>query len=215
MATDITDIMNQALRAAGVPKRIQDYYEGSDAARVALELFSQARDELLDLKDWSFNRETSALTLLKGPPPNGGYSFANPWTQFYPAPGWLYEYSYPVGAVDLRAILPSPIGPMPDNDPVPCVWRVDNDPTPIIVPGDPPTLSGPEAKVIYCNVTNALAVYRSRVTNPALFDPGYTAALVALLGKRFAVAFGAGVDVAKEDMLEAVTIINAQADVRG
>lgn len=211
MATSVEDLVNQALRAGGVPKRVQDIYDGDDGARVALELYGQARDELLDLKDWSFNRQTAPLTLLKGPPPAGGYSYANPWSNLYPAPGFLYEYAYPTQAVDLRAILQQP-GLMPDLDPVPALWRVDNDATPNIVDG---VAVGPEAKVIYCNVTNAIATYRSRVTNPALYDPGYTAALVALLGKRFAVAFGAGVDTQREDTSEANNIAQAQSDVRG
>lgn len=214
MAKDIADIINQALRAGGVPKRIEEMFEGSDASRVALELYGQARDELLDLTDWSFSRQTAALTLLKGPPPDGGYSLLTPWSNVYPAPGFLYEYSYPDSAVDLRAVIPMPVGPMPDLDPVPAVWRVDNDPTPN-VSGDPPVASGPEAKVIYCNVTNAMGVYRSRVTNPAIFDPGFTAALVALLGKRFAGAFGAGVDQEREDAGEADAIAKSQSDVRG
>jgi hypothetical protein len=214
MATDVEGIWNQAFRAAGLPLRVNEAFEGSDGARVALELYQQARDELLDLKDWSFNRHTAPLTLLKGPPPAGGYNFAQPWSNVYPAPGFLYEYAYPADAVDLRAIIPQP-GPMPDLDPRPAVWRVDNDATPNVAPGPPPVASGPEAKVIYCNVTDAIAIYRSRVTNPAIFDPGYTAALVALLGKRFAVAFGAGADVQREDTAEAVAIANAQSDVRG
>lgn len=208
---DVVDIMNQALRAGGLPMRIQDFYEGSDAARVALELYSQCRDELLDAKDWSFNRQTAPLVLLKGPPPQGGYNFAQPWSNLYPAPGFLYEYAYPVMAVDLRAILAQPTW-MPDLDPVPAVWRVDNDPAPNIVDG---AATGPEAKVIYCNITNALAVYRARVTNPDIFDPGFIAAVVSLLGKRFAVAFGATVDVAREGLSEAVATIQTQSDVRG
>lgn len=214
MANSVADIVNMALRAGGVPKRVEEMFEGSDASRVALELYGQCRDELLDLTDWSFSRQTAPLTLLKGPPPDGGYSLATPWSNIYPAPGFLYEYAYPGSAVDLRAIIPMPVGPMPDLDPVPAIWRVDNDPTPN-VSGNPPMASGPEAKVIYCNVTNAMGVYRSRVTNPAIFDPGFTAALVALLGKRFAVAFGAGVEAQKEDMAEAVTTERAQSDVRG
>lgn len=213
MATSVEDIWNQAFRAAGLPLRVNEAFEGSDGARVALELYQQARDELLDLKDWSFNRHTAPLTLLKGPPPDGGYSFAQPWSNIYPAPGWLYEYAYPADMVDLRAII-APPGPMPDLDPLPALWRVDNDATPNVI-GDPPAAVGPEAKVIYCNVTSALAVYRSRVTNPTIFDPGFTAALVALLGKRFAVAFGAGVDVQREDAAEAVATAQAQSDVRG
>lgn len=213
MATSVEDIVNQGFRAAGLPLRVEEMLEGSDGSRVALELYGQARDELLDLKDWSFNRQTAPLILLKGPPPAGGYNFAQPWSNLYPAPGFLYEYAYPTNAVDLRAVIPQP-GLMPDLDPRPAVWRVDNDPTPN-VSGDPPVAAGPEAKVIYCNVTDAIAIYRSRVTNPAIFDPGFTAALVALLGKRFAVAFGAGVDVQREDMAEAVGIAQAQSDVRG
>lgn len=213
MATDINDIMNQGLRAGGVQKRIEDYFEGSDAARTALELYGQARDELLDAKDWSFSRRTAPLTVLKGPPPAGGYNFAQPWSNLYPAPGFLYEYAYPSDCMDLRAIIPMP-GLMPDLDPRPAVWRVDNDPTPI-VSGDPPVASGPEAKVIFTNVTNAMAVYRSRVTNPAIFDPGFTAALVALLGKRFAVAFGADVNAQREDSAEAAATIQLESDIRG
>lgn len=213
MATSVEDLVNQGFRAAGKPIRIQDIYEGSDGARVALELYQQARDELLDLKDWSFNRHTAPLALLKGPPPDGGYNFAQPWSNIYPAPGFLYEYAYPADAVDLRAVIPQP-GLMPDLDPRPAVWRVDNDATPN-VGGIPPVATGPEAKVIYCNVTSAIAIYRSRVTNPAIFDPGFTAALVALLGKRFAVAFGSDVNTQREDTAEAIGTANAQSDVRG
>lgn len=211
MANSVEDIWNMAFRAAGLPIRVNEAFEGSDGARVALELYPQARDSLLDLTDWSFNRHTAALTLLKGPPPAGGYNYANPWSNLYPAPDFLYEYAYPLDMVDLRSIIQQP-GPMPDLDPRPAVWRVDNDATPNIVDG---VAVGPEAKVIYCNTTNAIAIYRSRVTDPKLFDPGYTDALVALLGKRFAVAFGAGVDVQREDAGEALAIARAQSDVRG
>ena len=38
----------------------------------AIEVYGQARDELITLKEWSFSRRTAPLTLLKGPPPPGG-----------------------------------------------------------------------------------------------------------------------------------------------
>ncbi len=117
--------------------------------------------------------------------------------------------------VDLRAIIPAPSGNMPDLDPRPAVWRVDNDSTPNVSPGPPPVASGPEAKVIYANVTNALAVYRSRVTDPTLFDPGFIDALVSLLGKRFATAFGADTNEQRELVAEAAAVAQAQGDVRG
>jgi len=212
MVDSVEDIVNQALRAAGLPLRVEDVYEGSDASKVALELYSQCRDSLLDAEDWSFNRHTAPLTLLKGPPPDGGYNLLQPWSGAYPAPEWLYEYSYPADMIDLRAIIPPPMGLMPDLDPVPQLWRVDNDSTPNVVNG---VATGPAAKVIYCNVTNAMAVYRSRVTNPALFDPGYIDALVALLGKRFASAFGYDANQQREMAGEAVSTISTQSDVRG
>ena len=200
--------------AASRVRRIADVYEGSQEAIIALELYAQARDELLDLEDWSFNRHTAPLTLLKGPPPAGGYNYMQPWSSVYPAPEWLYEYAYPSDMIDLRAIMPMPNGPMPDLDPVPAEWRVDNDSTPN-VSGSPPVASGPPAKVIYCNVTNALAVYRSRVVDPSLFDPGFIASLVQLLAKRFAAAFGAGTTEQRELAIEAAATATAQSDVRG
>ncbi len=217
MATgrDLIDIWNMGLRSGGLPLRIQDEYEGSDASRVMLELYQQCRDELLDAEDWSFNRQTVELTLLKGPPPAGGYSPSQPWSNLYPAPDFLYEYAYPDTVVDLRSIRLPPSGPMPDLDPKPQRWRVDNDPTPIISPGPPPVAIGPPAKVIYCNATGALGVFRARVTDPQIFDPGFIAALVSLLGKRAAKAFGSPVDDTKEQMSEAVATIRAQSDVRG
>lgn len=211
MATSVEQLVNQALLQSKVKRRVANLYDGSREAQLALELYGQARDELLDAKDWSFNRETSSLVLLKGPPPPGGYTPFTPWSNLYPAPSWLYEYAYPVNAVDLRAIS-APPGPMPDLDPLPANWRVDNDQTPNIVDG---VATGPEAKVIYCNVTNAIGTYRSRVINPQIFDPGFTAALVALLIKRFNAAFSASVDEEREDMVEAVGTANAQSDVRG
>ena len=207
----VADLVNQSFRAAGLPLRINELYEGSEPARVALELYSQARDSLLDLEDWSFNRHTMPLTVLKGPPPNGGYNYMTPWSNLYPAPGWLFEYAYPDNMIDLRAIIPTP-GPMPDLDPLPAEWRVDNDSTPNIVDG---TAVGPAAKVIYCNTAGALAVYRSRVTDPALFDPGFIDALVSTLAKRFATAFGADTNEQRELAVEAAATSKAQSDVRG
>jgi hypothetical protein len=211
MATDITDVMNQGFRAASLPMRIQDYYEGSDAARVALELLGQARDELIRFKDWSFSRRVAALTLLKGPPPPGGFNFAQPWSNIYAYPGFLYSYSYPVDCLDVRAIYPPP-GLMPDLDPLPANWRIDDDQLPNVVNG---VATGPEAKVILCNCTNAMISYRARVTNCSLWDVGFTAALVASLGKKFAEAFGADANSVREEGTEALGIAQTAGMVRG
>lgn len=213
LTADIIDIANQGFRAGGVPLRMQDFYEGSEQAKTALELFGQARDELLRDKDWSFSRRVLSLTLLKGPPPDGGFDSMTAWSNIYPYPGFLFEYSYPTDCLDLRAII-FPPGLMPDLDPLPGLFRVDNDPTPV-VSGNPPTASGPPAKVILCNIMNALAVYRAQVTDPTTWEPGYVAALVASLGKKFAVAFGADPNSQKERSAEAITTTQVASEVRG
>lgn len=213
MAIDAADLVNQALRAGGVPDRVGDLYDGSEPARIALELYGQCRDELMRATDWSFARRVVALTRLKGPPPGGGFTPATPWTTIYPYPGFLYEYAYPSDCLDLRAII-APPGPMPDLDPQPALFRVDNDLTPV-VSGSPPTASGPPAKVILCNMTNALGVYRARVTDPATWEPGFIATFVATLGKKFAKAFGDDPNANRANAVEAAGTAAVATEVRG
>lgn len=202
MASTVESLCNQALLECGRTKRIADIYEGGDAA-VALELYGQARDELLRDHDWDFTRRVSALTLLKGPPPAGGYNPLQPWSSTYPPPGYLYEYAYPSDCVTLRAVI-APPGPMPDLDPLPALWRIDND-----------NALNPPQKVILCNVTNALLVYRGQVNDPAKFTPNFTQALVARLVDRFSKAFEK--EIAKEQDAERGNVITAavESQVRG
>lgn len=202
MADTPEQICNQALLLCGRTKRIADMYEGGDAA-VALEFYGQTRDELLRERDWDFSRRTVALTLLKGPPPAGGYNPLQPWSSTYPAPGYLYEYAYPGDCLSLQAIM-TPPGPMPDLDPLPANWRIDNDNT-----------LNPNQKVILCNITNAMAVYRGQVNNPDLWTTSFTRALVTALADRFAHAFQEGPAEEKDrEQIDAVTTMQ-QSGVRG
>lgn len=210
----VEDIVNQGLRDGGVPWRIQDIYEGSEAARIALEVFGQTRDELLRMADWSFSRRVMPLVLLKGPPPVGGYNPLQPWSSIYPNYGFLFEYDYPDDCLDVRAIF-NPPGLMPDLDPKPASWRVDNDPTPIVA-GNPPVATGPAAKVILTNRgPNAMMVYRARITDLGEWDTGFIAALNAKLGEKFSGAAGAAIDAAREQRTEAIETAQVAADVRG
>ena len=213
MASNVESIVNQALMEARRTRRVADIFEGTQEAIIALELYGQTRDTLLDAKDWAFSRQVAPLTLLKGPPPDGGFNFAQPWSNLYAYPGFLYEYAYPSDCLDLRAII-APPGPMPDLDPVPALWRVDNDLTPI-VSGTPPVASGPAAKVIYCNTTNAMAVYRARVTDPTQFDTGFTASLVSALARKFAAAFGETVTSEQQAAEQAQQTAELESSLRG
>lgn len=214
MANSPEQIINQALIDAGRTRRIADIYDGSEEAVVAIELYGQARDELLRTTDWSFSRRILALTLLKGPPPDGGYSLTQQWSTIYPYPGFLYEYSYPSDCLDIRAII-APPSTMPDLDPLPALWRIDNDPVPVVSLGPPPTAAGPPAKVILCNQTNAMAVYRASVTDPSTWEPLFTASLVASLAKKFAKAFSENPNVVKNEEMSAIATTQTAANVRG
>lgn len=108
MAEAVEDLCNMVLVEIGYRPLISDIFEGSRASRVALEVYGQTRDELLDAHDWPFARRTRPLTLLKGPPPPGGYNAIQVWTTFYPKPGWLYEYLYPADCLEFMCVIPPP-----------------------------------------------------------------------------------------------------------
>lgn len=177
------DLCNEVLRALGSKLAIGDLYEGSPQARACLEIYAQTRDEILTqtVAD-AFSRGVATLTLLKGPAPDGGYSPVGAWSPLYPPPGFLYEYAYPADMVELRAII-SPMTPLPEFDPQPVTWRIDNDLLPVVTGTQ---LSGPPAMVILTNIANAVAVYRRRVTNLALWRPPALAAFIARMAARLA-----------------------------
>lgn len=210
----IEDLWNMAFRSAQMPLRVNDVFEGSDGAKTMLELHSQTRDELIVANDWSFARRTLALTLLKGPPPPGGYTPAQPWTPIYPRPSFLYEYVYPADCLDVRAIFAPPLGPLPDLDPVPALWDVDDDPLPN-VSGVPPVASGPEAKVILCNLAGAQMNYLAQVTNVTFWPPLFVTAFVVALGRKAAKAFGAAPQQEQIEDQEAAAAAALSSRVRG
>jgi hypothetical protein len=199
----IEEIINQALVELGTNRRIQDIYEGSRASRAALEVYGQTRDELLDAHDWPIARRTATLTLLKGPPPPGGYNPVTPWTTAYPKPGWLYEYQYPADCLEFQAII-APPGAMFDLDPQPAVWRVDND----------ASFTPPE-KVVLSNVKGALGVFTAQVTDPNVWEPWFRAVLIKALKAKLALALGGDLELEKEAMAETMVVTKQVDQNRG
>lgn len=200
MASNIESLVNQALVDIGYQgPRVTDIREGSEAANAALEVYSQTRDELLDADDWPFSRRGNVpLTLLKGPPPGGGYNPNSPWSPRYPAPGWLYEYLYPDDCIELKAILRPPQA-MFDLNPQPATWRIDNDNSLVDRDGNPTT----QKKVILTNMKSALAVYIGEVNDPGLWEPGFTLVVVQRLGEKLSRRLRLGEMVRKDEAAEA------------
>ena len=71
MATSVESLVNQALRRASYKIEIGSIYEGTTAARAALTLYGQTRDDLIRMKDWDFARQDATLVLLKTAPVGG------------------------------------------------------------------------------------------------------------------------------------------------
>jgi hypothetical protein len=212
MPLALEDVVNQALVDIGYAgKLIGDIYEGSMAARTALEIYNQTRDEILDAGEWPFARRANvALTLLKGPPPPGGYNPMQPWTVRFPPPGWLYEYAYPDDCLDLRAIIPPPTV-MFDLDPVPALWRIDDDDSLVNRDGQ----AVPEAKVILTNTKNALAIYEGQITDPQFWEPGFVATLVKRMGEKLSRRLVGKEDVFKDDAAQGAAAFQAANEARG
>lgn len=155
MATTVEDLVNQALSGIGYPSRIGDLYEGSPAAKAALEVYGQTRDELLAQHEWPFAFREVALSTNGQTPPS-------PWT---------YEYTYPSDCIRVRDVRPGPLtGGTRSLDPVPVLYRVWND-----------QRTDPPVRAVLSDQASAVLVYTGRVTNPATWEPGFTRALVGQL----------------------------------
>lgn len=158
-------VINYALRKAGFKNRIGSLYDGTDAAKTALDIYGQMRDAMLATGEWDFAQRTVVGTLLKQAPSNPPSYIVNPWTPAYPALPWAYEYAYPIDAVQIRAVKQQPVS-IPNFDPRYHNFEVSND-------------EGytPPAKVVLCNVKNAIIVYAGQVTNPSEWNVAFLDAL--------------------------------------
>lgn len=165
------DLINAALVRIGYKLRIGSLYDGSPAASACLDLYGQTRDQMLRDGDWGFARRDVSAVLLKQAPA-GGY-VGNPWNPTaYPPLGYIYQYEYPSDALKIRGIQ----GPKPyaiDFDPVSAPFSTPNDDT-----------YSPPAKVIVCNVANAILTYTGRITNPGTWEASFTEALIAAVARR-------------------------------
>jgi hypothetical protein len=173
--------VNAALGRIGYKMRVGSLLEGSDASKLALDIYSQTRDRQLCLKFWDFAERDTVLTLQKTAPP-GGYMPPNTWTTAFPILPWVYQYALPADYLQFRSLRPSPIF-IPEFDPRPVEYRIANDTT---VPG----------KVLLCNLAGAILVYTAQITNPSEWKPLFTETLIAALARELSAAL-AGLDVEK------------------
>jgi hypothetical protein len=167
------DMINLSLVRIGYKRRIGSIFEGSLAARKALDIYSQTRDEVLCSKDWGFAGRDVVLTLLKQAPV-GGYIPPITWNNTYPMLPWMFSYVYPSDCLKVRTVKTTPMF-IPNFDPQPQIFEVENDPSLV-----------PPQKVVLCNLPNALLLYTAQVTNPQDWEAPFIEDFAAALGRRLA-----------------------------
>ena len=177
MASSVTspeDIVNMAIGKLGYPRRIGNLFEGSPASKLALDLYSQSRDEALRMKDWGFAKRTVTLTQLKSAP-TGGYG-TTPWSSTYPILPWQFEYSYPSDCIRVLYVQSTPAA-LPNLDPLPLHFDVGND-----------NAYSPPQRVILANAPNLVLTYTAQITDMTTWDTLFVNVLVDKLAKAFTVA---------------------------
>lgn len=165
------DLVNDSLRRVGWKMRVANLYDGSEAAKIALDIYAQTRDQILRELAPDFAERNIVMTLLKQAP-DGGYSPPNYWTPAYPSLPWFFTYAYPDDCLDVRVIRGQAMFVM-DFDPQPVVFTVEND-----------TFYAPPKRVISCNVPNAILSYTGQITDLTTWDVGSIEAFAAALGRR-------------------------------
>jgi hypothetical protein len=184
--TSPEDVCNAALAQIGYKSRIGSMYDGSEQSKVALDIYGQTRDYLLVTHDWDFARASVTGTLMPGPAP---------------AP-WQFMYAYPANCIRVRDIIS------------PAYLANLNDPLPINFTRDTTAVGTSMVEVILCNVSGAIIVFTEQVTSPALWQEGFTEAMIAALAVRLSAAL-ASLDVAKLAAAAQAAIVVETADIIG
>ncbi len=187
------DVINAALKRFGYRLQVGSIYEGSLAAKMALDIYAQTRDALLregdGASDWGFAQRAVSLTLLKQAP-NGGYVPPTTWNPAtHPQMPWYFEYEYPGDCLKLKSIRPNLFGVL-NFDPQPYTYNIAND-----------NAYNPARKVILCNVQNAIMTYVGQVTDPLTWEAGFVDAFSAALAKMLAPVL-ANLEAAKVAMVD-------------
>lgn len=167
------DVVNLALRRIGYKGSVGNLYDGSEAAKDALDIYGQTRDQLLRQGDWGFAERNITLTLLKSAPV-GGYIPPTVWSTAYPPLPWLFEYSRPTDCLKIRSVKSVPLF-VPNFDPQPQLYTEAND-----------NALAPPAQVILCNIAAAVLTYTGQVTDPTNWEPDFVEAFAAALARRLA-----------------------------
>lgn len=169
----IESICNQALDIVGYKRHIGSIWDGSRAARIALNAWAETRDALLVKMQPDWARQDTPLLVIKTAP---NYSIT-PWTaSLHPDLPWLYEYSQPS-----TCLVPLAIKPRPATLPV---WRPRDARFRIKAAGPTYTLLGNDPAPILTCIVEAPDV--------ETWYQDFAELMVEMLAKKFQTALGHG-----------------------
>ena len=186
MPSDV-DICNIALGAIGARATLSSLTEASPQANACALLYPTVRDALLRELRWDFAAQQRTLALLAaaaGTPEQTGVLPVPPLP-------WLYEYAYPAGCLDVRAILALPPGaggavPGPTLPRPEIRWTAAGD----------TDADGNDIRVILTNQPQAVAAVTAQVTDPNVWDADFQVAVVGRLAEALAVPLSGNLDLA-------------------
>jgi hypothetical protein len=103
------DLANNALARMGYKLQVGSLLDGSDHAQKILNVYGQARDEMLASFDFDFAERAVDLTLINQAPA-GGYFPPTAWDPVnYPPPNFKFQYAYPSDAIKIRSLQFQPL----------------------------------------------------------------------------------------------------------
>lgn len=172
----VENVVNQALDQIGYVRHIGNIYDGSPAARVALNIWAQTRDSLLESLNPDWARKDVALALLRAAPNIQGSTanYTGPWdASFNPPLPWLYEYETPVDCLrplqikTQRFFLP--------------VWRPR--------PNTFRQVTTSTTDTILTNTHPAILTYIARILDPDAWHETFRDAMIQLLARKMQAEF--------------------------
>lgn len=171
MTVTSQDVANQAIELMGGNQPpVTGYapsFDDSTTGQALQKLYGPCVATVARQFGWDFARTQAALT------PSGNS----------PPAGWAEEYLYPSQGVEVWQLLPPTLAD--PNAPLPINWAVGN-----------AEVSSVQTKVIWSNLSGALAAYNN---NPAesTWDPGFRESVVRLLASELALALAGKPDLAE------------------
>ena len=177
---EIETLVNQALDQIGYTRHIGNIQDGSPAARIALNLWGQTRDELLYSLEPDWARKDAALVVFKQAPNIVGGTAnydVTPWDSTYPPLPWLYEYTMPSDIIKPLQIKTTPMF-LPVWRPRPNTYRYLVD------------FSLTSVETILCNTPGAILTYIYKVLDPDNWDADFRTAIVQVIARKMAAPLG-------------------------